>query len=348
MQVFLDTPRYNATGSHVPFFRNLLDRLKSVPGIQYASVSRGIPLEGWSGNDFVTAENPHPPVSEIPNANPVMIGPQYFQVLRIPILQGRAFSEFDTDGRLPVAIVNEELAREYWPGENPIGKRLKMFGDEKFPWLTVVGVAGNVRTQGLNLGFFPEIYMPYTQYSSWPQRPFNLVIRTFGDPLSIVPAVRRAVAELDKNLPVSDIRTMDQVTNETLSLTKFFTLLLTTFAGLALLLAAVGIYGVMAYSVAQRTQEIGIRLALGAERREILSKIVREGLGLALAGTCSGLTAALGLTRLLSAQLYGVKQNDGSTFLLASLMLLSIALVASYIPADRASKVDPHIALRHQ
>ena len=162
-----------------------------MPGVQYASVSRGIPFEGWNGNDFVTPENPHPPMSEIPDANPIMVGPQYFRVMGIPLLEGHAFTDADIEGNLPVAIVNEELARENWPHQNPIGKRLKMYGNE-FPWLTVIGIVGNVRTQGLNIGFFPEIYMSYMQYSSWHQRPFNVVIRTFGQPLSIVPAVRRA------------------------------------------------------------------------------------------------------------------------------------------------------------
>ncbi|MBV9268125.1 MAG: FtsX-like permease family protein, partial [Acidobacteriaceae bacterium] len=234
-----------------------------------------------------------------------------------------------------------------WPGQNPIGKRLKMYGDE-FPWLTVIGVAGNVRTQGLDIGFFPEIYMPYTQYSSWHQRPFNLVIRTAGKPLPIVPVVRIAVAELDKNLPISDIRTMDQVANETLSLKNFLTMLLASFAGLALLLAAVGIYGVMAYSVAQRTQEIGIRMALGAKHRDIIGSVIRQGLGLALAGSLVGLAAASGLTRFLSTQLYGVKPNDGFTFVIAPVLLVAVAFLATYIPARRAARVDPLIALRYE
>lgn len=347
MQLFLDSPRFKTPGSHVQFLKKLLDRLQSLPGVQYASVSRGIPFEGWSGNDFVTLENPHPPMSDMPDGNAVRVGTQYFQALGIPLLQGRAFTDLDTEGTLPVAIVNEELVRENWPGQNPIGKRLKMYGDE-YPWLTVIGVAGNVRTQGLDVGFFPEIYMPYTQYSSWHQRPFNLVIRTYGKPLFIVPAVRRAVAQLDKNMPISDVRTMDQVANETLSLKNFLTVLLASFAGLALVLAAVGIYGVMAYSVAQRAQEIGIRMALGAKHSEVIGSVIRQGLGLAVAGSLFGLAAALGLTRFLSTQLYGVKPNDGFTFAIAPLVLLAVAFFATYIPARRASQIDPMIALRYE
>jgi putative ABC transport system permease protein len=347
MQVFLDSPLYKPSGSHVQFFKKLLDGVQSLPGVQYASISRGIPFEGWSGNGFVIPENPHPPMSDIPTANAVMIGPQYFRAMGIPVIEGRGFTDADLEGRLPVAIINKELVRENWPGQNPIGKRLKMYGEE-YPWLTVIGVAGNVRTQGLNIGFHPEIYMPYTQYSSWHERPFNLVIRTVGNPLSIVPAVRRAVAELDKNLPISDIRTMDQVANETLSLKNFLTMLLASFAGLALLLAAVGIYGVMAYSVAQRTQEIGIRMALGAKQSDIIGSVIRQGLGLAFAGSLVGLAAALGLTRFLSTQLYGVKPNDGFTFAIAPLILVAVAFFATYIPARRAAQVDPIIALRYE
>ena len=347
MQLFLDSPQYKPPGSHVQFFKKLLSRIQAMPGVQYASVSRGIPFEGWSGDGFVLPENPHPPMSELPNTNPVMVGPQYFRAMGIPVLQGRGFTDADTEGAMPVAIVNEELVHETWPGQNPIGKRLKMYGDE-YPWLTVIGVAGNVRTQGLNIGFYPEIYMPYTQYSSWDQRPFNLVIRTAVKSLSIVPAVRLSVAELDKNLPISYIRTMDQVANETLSLKNFLTMLLASFAGLALLLAAVGIYGVMAYSVAQRRQEIGIRIALGAEQSEIIGSVIRQGLGLAVAGSIVGLAAALGLTRFLSTQLYGVKPNDGFTFVIAPVVLLGVAFLATYIPARRAARVDPLVALRYE
>lgn len=347
MQVFLENPQYKPPGSHVQFFKKLLNRVQSLPGVQYASVSRGIPFEGWNGNDFVTPENPHPPMSDMPDGNPVMVGPQYFRAMGIPVLQGRSFTDADTEGALPVAIVNEELARETWPGQNPIGKRLKMYGDE-YPWLTVIGVAGNVRTQGLNIGFYPEIYMPYTQYSSWHERPFNLVIRTVTKPLSIVPAVRLAVAELDKDLPISDIRTMDQLANETLSLQNFLTMLLASFAGLALLLSGVGIYGVMAYAVAQRTQEIGIRMALGAGQSDVTGSVIRQGLGLAVFGSLAGLAAAFGLTRFLSSQLYGVKPNDGFTFVIAPAILLGVALLATYIPARRAAHIDPMIALRYE
>ncbi|MBV8897099.1 MAG: ABC transporter permease [Acidobacteriaceae bacterium] len=344
MEIFLDSPRYAPAGSHVHFFKQLLDRIQSLPGVQYASVSRGIPLEGWSGNGFVTAENPRPAFSEMPDANAVMVGARYFRTMGIPLLAGRGFTDADRESTLPVAIVNQELARESWPGQNPLGKRLKMYGN--FPWLTVIGVSGNVRTQGLNVGFFPEIYMPYEQYSSWGQRPFNLVIRTSGKPLSVLPAVRRAVAELEAHLPISNVRTMDQVTNETMSLKDFLTMLLASFAGLALVLAAIGIYGVMAYSVAQRTQEIGVRMALGAKPKDVIGSVIRRGVGLACAGSIVGLTAALALTRFLSAQLYGVTPTDAFTFAVAPLIVMVVAVLATYIPAHRAAQIDPIIALR--
>jgi putative ABC transport system permease protein len=347
MQIFLDNPHHKAPGSHVQFFDELLRRLQSAPGVQYASVSRGIPFEGWSGNNFVLPENPNPPMSDMAVANANMIGPQYFQVMGLPLLQGRPFTDSDTEGKLPVAIVNEELVRENWPGQNPLGKRLKMYGD-KFPWLTVIGVARNVRTQGLTVGFYPEIYMPYAQYSSWQDRPFDLLIRTLGQPLPVVADARRAVAELDKSLPISDVRTMDQVAGENLALQHFLTLLLASFAGLALLLAAVGIYGVMAYSVAQRTREVGIRVALGARHSDILRSVIGQALALALAGVVIGLAAAFTLTRFLSTQLYGVRANDPITFTFSPLILLAVAFFASSIPARRAARVDPTVALRYE
>ncbi len=347
MTMYLDTSRYKAPGSRVQFWNKLLQRVQSLPGVQYASVSRGIPFEGWSGNDFVTAENPVPPMNERPDGNAIMIGPQYFRAMGVPLLGGRGFTEADTEGALPVAIVNEELMRENWPGQNPIGKRLKMAGDQ-YPWLTVIGIAGNVRTQGVNVGFHSEIYMPYPQYSSWQEHPDELLVRTFGQPLSIVPAVRRVVAEFDKNLPISEIRTMDEVASGMFSLQDFFTLLLVSFAGLALVLAAVGIYGVMAYSIAQRTQEIGIRMALGAEQSNILRAVIRQGLTLAAVGTTIGLAAAFGLTRFLSEQLYDVKATDPFTFAFVPVVLLGVAFFASYIPARRAAQVDPIVALRYE
>ncbi len=190
--------------------------------------------------------------------------------------------------------------------------------------------------------------MPYAQYSSWHERPFNLVLRTFGQPLSIVPGVRRTVAELDKNLPISDVRTMDKVADETYSLKNFVTMLLASFGGLALSLAAVGIYGLMAYSVAQRTQEIGVRMALGAGKRDILRSVIGQGLAIAFAGSVVGLAAAFALTRLLSSQLYGVTATDPVTFAVTPVLLWAVAFFATYIPARRAARVDPLTALRYE
>ncbi|MGA8025692.1 MAG: ABC transporter permease [Bryobacteraceae bacterium] len=345
IRVPLNDVKYNE-GQQAAFYHALLERLNAVPGIRYATVSRGVPFFGWAGQGFVTAENPNPSSVDMPDGNFLAVGPQYFNVLRIPLIKGRAFSEHDTDNVLHVAIVNEMLARQTWPGQNPIAKRIKVSWDKAL-WLTVVGVAANVRTMGLDQPFLPEIYAPYTQHP-WLLTPRQLLIRTDAEPLSIVPSVRQIIRELNPDQPIADVKTLDAIASEPLALRRFLTCLLGGFAFLALLLAAIGVYGVMGYSVAQRLREIGIRMALGAGRHQVLHAVLKDGVRLGGLGILIGLAGALGATRLLSSQLYGVRSTDPWTFLAVAFLLAAVAALAAYLPARRAARVDPITVLRQE
>jgi len=346
MRVPLLGPRYKDQRTQAEFFRQLLQRVKTLPGVQWASVSRGLPVEGWDGWGFVTEDNPSPPPNQTPDANYQVIAPDYFRVMGVPLREGRFFTNEDTAQSAPEVIVNEELARKQWPGQNPIGKRLRV-NERGKPWLTVVGVVGNVKTEWPTPEFFQEFYLPFTQYP-WDLAPRHLMVRTALNPIAVAAAVRGEVNALDKDQPVSDVRTLEQVVGEAVGPQRFAMMLLGTFAALALVLASVGIYGVMAYLVSQRTREIGIRMALGANRDNVLGMVVGQALVLAVIGAAIGLAGALGLTHLLSSLLYSVRPTDPLTFMLVSFVLVGVSVFASYIPARRATKVDPMAALRYE
>ena len=344
MRIALLGSRYRDPAPQVAFFRLLTERVESLPGVEAASPSRGLPIEGWSGQDFVTEDDPHPGPNETPDANYLAVGPDYFRVMQIPLLQGRVFTGHDAQNSTRVAIVNEKLASTSWPGQNPIGKRLRMGGSE-WPWMTVVGVAGNVKTNWPDPDAGREIYVPYTQYP-WVQSPRHFIVRTALNPTNIAAAIRRDVSALDKDQPVSDIRMLTDVVGEASAQQRFSMVLLGLFASVALVLAAVGIYGVISYGVAQRIHEIGIRVALGAERHQVLTLVVGQAGVLIAAGVAAGMAGALLLTRFLGKLLYGVKPDDPSTFAAVALTLSVVALFASYIPARQAAKIDPMVALR--
>jgi putative ABC transport system permease protein len=358
LKIPLQGPKYQQTEKQAQFFRDLVARIEVLPEVESASVSRGVPMNGWAGLSFLTAENPHPAAGEVPDANYVVVGPDYFKTMQIPIVRGRVFSDFDTPGSEPAAIVSQSLANKYWPGQDPIGKRLKISGDandKSQPWRTVVGVAGNVRSEGQYAPFIPEIYVSYTQFP-WVLYPRNIVVRTTVEPLSIVPEIRRQVAALDKDAPVSDIATMEEITAGPVQQGKAVMWLLGSLATLALVLSAVGIYSVMSYSVSQRTREIGIRMALGANDGSVASMVVRQGLLLALIGLGAGLLGALAMGRIFSGLpvrerlllLFDVRPTDPLILGTVSVVLTIVALLACLLPALRAAKVDPIVALRYE
>jgi putative ABC transport system permease protein len=267
--------------------------------------------------------------------------------MSIPLLDGRVFTDGDNSDSPAVVIISETMARRFWPNEDPLGKRIKVGrSTSSRPWLTVIGVVKDVRQYELVIEPKPQMYVPYQQAEFFEPR--ALVVRANFDPLSLTGTVRQTVWEIDKDQPVSDISTMEEVIADSVARQRFSMWLLGIFAGLALVLAAVGIYGVMSYSVAQRTREIGIRMALGAQRSDVLKMTIGGGLRLVLMGAAIGLAAALVLTRVMSSLLFGVSPTDPLTFVSISIVLISVAVLASYVPARRATRVDPMFALRHE
>jgi predicted permease len=358
LTVPLKAPQYHSTEKQAQFFHDLVGRIEALPGVDSASVSRDVPVRGWAGWSFVTAENPHPAAGNVPDANYVVIGPHYFPTMQIPIMRGRAFSDFDSPSSEPIAIVSESLANKYWPGQDPIGKRLKISGDasdQAQPWRAVVGVAGNVRSRGQYAAFIPEIYVPYTQFP-WVLYPRDIVVRTSVEPLSIVPEIRLQVVALDKDVPVSDIATMKEIAAGPVQQGQAASWLLGALATLALVLSAVGIYSVISYTVTQRTREIGIRMALGASNGSIASMVVRQGVLLATVGLCVGLIGAFALASVFSRLpfevrwmlLFDVRPTDPLILASVSVLLTAIAILACFLPARRAAKVDPMVALRYE
>lgn len=282
----------------------------------------------------------HPPQIVLVTA----ISPDYFRVMRIRLLKGRVFGEEDAGGAQPVVIMNDTLARILFRDRDPVGQHIS-FGASPAQWTEVVGVVSAIRSGALEQDPGPEIFVPYLQQPSFSM---TFVLRTESDPHMLAGAVRNAVQQVDKNQPLFDVTTMDEVIANSLAPRRFKMLLLGLFALLALALAAVGIYGVIAYFCSQRTHEFGIRLALGAERKDILKLVVGQAFKLTFAGVAIGVAGALALTRFLSSLLYGVKATDPLTFIAVSLLLIAVSLLASYIPARRAAKVDPMVALRHE
>jgi putative ABC transport system permease protein len=284
------------------------------------------------------------------DANHRQVSVDYLKTMGIPIREGRPFNNTDNEQSIHVAIINETMGHQYWPGESPIGKRIK-FGDpdEDVPWVTIVGVAGDVRQMGIDQPVKAEVYLPYQQDNRLPfYAPRDLAIRTSVDPLSVIAAARNVIHQVDPAQPVSNVRTMGEVLGEETASRRLGMTLLTIFAGLALMLATLGIYGVLAYFVAQHTQEIGVRMALGAQRRNILALVLKKGMLLALIGVAIGLGIALALTRLMASLMFGVRTTDPLTYAVIAGLVLFVAFVACYLPARRATKVNPLVALVYE
>lgn len=348
MRVPLSGERYKEPQVRAAFWEHVVSTVEALPGVEAASVSRGLPIDGWAGQFFTTLDDPNPPAGQVPAANYVVIGPDYFRTMQIPLRKGRSFNDHDTQSGESVAIVNEQLVRSYWPGQNPLGKQLRIGGQG--PWRTVVGVAGDVLSQGPEGGFNPEVYIPYQQFPWLIEGPKHLVVRALATvkPESLVRAVTREIHRADKNQPVVDIAAMEEIAREPLQEQRMVMALLTSFAGLALILSALGIYGVLSYSIAQRTREIGLRLALGADRGSVLRLVIGTGAWLTLLGIGVGTAGALALTRLMTDLLYGVRPADPMTFSVVTIVLAATSILACYIPARRAMRVDPLVALRYE
>lgn len=343
-------PAYKDGSERMQFFETLTSRLSTFPGVESVAYSDNLPLgSNRQGTSFEVEGRPAPPPGQEHSTNFSSVSPEYFRALGITLLEGRHFTSADHNAQPRVVIVNRTLAERFFPGESAVGKRLRIFAssDSSFE---IVGVVVDERHESLQAELRPNVYLPYAQF---PVRlPMRIFIRSkmeAGEDVGpLISAVRREVRALDPGLPVYDVRTMSDVLAGASAQPRFMTFLLLTFAGCALLLAAIGIYGVMAYLVTQHTREIGLRMALGAEPRDILLLIVTQGLGLAVAGVAIGLFGALTLARLLSSQLYGISAYDPLTLIAVAALLLIVALAASLLPARRAMKIDPMIALRYE
>jgi len=346
--VALPDARYSSE-KQARFYRELLSHVRELPGVQSASVILPLPLSGDRISiSFQIDGRPVSPKDE-PSADMFVADSNYFRTMGIPILKGRDFEDRDEHKSAPVIIVTDSFAREYFPGEDPIGKRIQpgisTWDDEKSTMREIVGIVGDVRNRALKTEPKPAYYLPQSQV------PFNQVVvvaKTAGDPKSLVPSVTRAVRSMDAELPVFSVKTMDEYVTNSVAGPRFNTTLLSIFAAVALVLTIIGLYGVMSYSVAQRTNEIGIRMALGAEKHDVLKLIVKQGLTLVVIGLALGIGGALALTKLLTSLLFGITTKDPVTFVAIAALLSLVGLLACCVPALRATKVDPLVALRYE
>jgi putative ABC transport system permease protein len=336
--------RNNAIERRVAFIRQVTDRVAALPGVRRVGAVSELPLNGLGlGSMFWIDGRPLPPAEQRPVAMTRGVSVGYFGAIGIPLLAGRFFNDADTAASQPVAIVDETLAKRFWPQGGALGGRLITDANEKVE--EIVGVVGKVKPDKLDGDDWPTIYMPHSQKHD---QTMTLVVRTAGEPMAAASAVVRTVHALDTEQPVADVRPMDRVVDEAVAGARFHTVALAIFAAIAFLLAAIGIYGVISYDVTARTNEIGIRMALGAERGDVIMLILGHGARLAASGIAIGLIMAFGLTRLMASMLYGVNPRDFYTFAAISALLGAVALVASYLPARRAMALDPAAALRHE
>jgi putative ABC transport system permease protein len=348
MQVSLPPNKYADRNARAAFQRRMLEQVRALPGVRSAATTTTLPMSGWDQSGSFTIEGRTvEPGQNRPHGSRWMASEDYFQTMNVPLVRGRYFEARDAQGAPGVVVVDEALARKYWPGEDAVGKRVTFETVDQQPvWREVVGVVGHVRNEGLEGESRAQYYVPYAQYATSPN--MFIAVRTDADPASLAPAVRGAIAAVDRDLPVFRVTTMEKMVAESLTQRRFSMLLFGIFAALALALAVVGLYGVMSYGVAQRTHELGLRMALGAQARDVLRMVVGQAMLLVGVGLALGLAGAFALTRWMASLLYGVSATDPLTYVGIALLLGSVALLASYIPARRATKVDPMIALRYE
>jgi putative ABC transport system permease protein len=358
MEMSLSGKRFETSAAMNQLVRDSQRRVEALPGVVALASTCCLPLEGGFGLPFIIEGRPLTDGPSHGGAGYRPLSPRYFDVFKIPLLRGRMFTDHDDGGAQPVVLINEGMAKKYWQDANPVGQRItigKGVGPEfEEPAREIVGIVGDVRNGGLDSDPEPIMYIPVAQMPNGVTAlnnriiPITLIVRTRVEPFSLSTEIQEQLRTASGGLPVSHIRSMDQVRSESTQRTDFNMTLLVIFAGVALLLAAIGIYGLMAYSVQLRTQEIGIRMALGAGPQDVRTMVVKQGMRLALIGVFLGVAAALALTRLMASLLYGVKPRDPAAIVSVAVLLSAVALLATYFPARRASRVDPMIALRYE
>jgi len=346
MDMTLPRAKYAEESARVNFYGQAVERIAALPGVQQAGAVNILPLSrNNSASAFSVVGRPRPERGREPDSNFRVVSPQYLDAMGIPLLRGRHIAPTARADTQRVIVINEELARLHFADEDPVGKRLNFGGDKESDHPEIVGVVGNIRHESLLEEIRPESYAPLAQQAWYSM---SIVVRATGDPAQIAGAVQREIGTIDKDQPIYNVRAMDRVVSESLAPQRVTMGMLGVFALIALVLASVGIYAVMSYAVTQRTHEIGIRMALGAQPRDILKMVVRQGMLLALIGIGIGLVASYWLMQALTVMLYGVSATDPLTFGLISLLLIAVAFAANYIPARRATKVDPMVALRYE
>jgi predicted permease len=338
--------RFSTSARQLEYVGTLLERLGAVPGVQSAGAIHHLPLAGYAWYANIELDGRTRAPGEAPmRAGWRVIAGDYYRTMGIPLLRGRGFTAADTREAPPVAIVSDAFANAAWPGEDPIGKRFSAGNATRGGDVTVVGVVGGVRHVTLDAAPTPELYRPMAQT---PMAAVTITLRTAGDPLAFAGVVRQTVREIDATVPISDVRSLEQVMSASVARPRLIMALLMVFAGVGVVLGAVGVYGVIAYAVGERRREIGVRIALGAEPRTVAGSVVARGLMYAVIGVAIGLAGALALTRVMKSLLFGVSATDPVTFGVLSLFLIGVAVVASYVPARQAARTDPMVALRSE
>jgi len=347
MSLGLPTAKYSEPARRANFYKDLLRQIRALPGVQSAGATSILPLGGDNeSGSFRIEGRVVPPGQSSPHGDRWAATTDYFSTMKIPIIRGRFFDDRDTMESQPVAIIDETMARKYWPDEDPVGKRITFQSRGGNPiWREIVGIVGHVKHKGLEGESRVQYYIPHSQVQN---SEMNLVVRTTTDPASLTGAVRGAISGLYKDLPVFRVKTMEQFVMDSMATRRFAMTLVGIFAAVALALAGVGLYGVLSYSITQRSHEIGIRMALGAQVRDVLRLVVGQGMLLALAGVALGSLAAFLLTRLMANLLFAVTASDPLTFVTIAALLTMVALVACFAPARRATRVDPIVALRYE